>query len=196
VIGSSESWGVRLQRSSTCVITSCSLPHCALSQRCTVSHAQRCEVAPRLPAWRGCFRVLGTRAARAAGSPSGEGRADTCGRARWQAQQAQEARITFPADDSVCRRALLVGNLNPAVNTDQARTPACAASVHACLSCALLGVCTAADPGRSPSAGGCLSTDGFRVCACALLLACLLVCRPLRLTSWGHVCSAAPCSAY
>ena len=37
-----------------------------------------------------------------------------------QAQQAQDAQVAFPADESVCKRALLVGNLNPAVNTDQA----------------------------------------------------------------------------
>ncbi|KAK9836951.1 hypothetical protein WJX81_002189 [Elliptochloris bilobata] len=35
------------------------------------------------------------------------------------AQQAQDAQVVFPADDSTCKRALLVGNLNPAVNTDQ-----------------------------------------------------------------------------
>lgn len=29
--------------------------------------------------------------------------------------------MVFPADDATCRRALLVGNLHPAVNTDQAR---------------------------------------------------------------------------
>ena len=29
--------------------------------------------------------------------------------------------MIFPADDATCRRALLVGNLHPAVNTDQVR---------------------------------------------------------------------------
>ena len=38
-----------------------------------------------------------------------------------QAQQAQDAQVVFPADDAACRRALLVGNLHPAVNTDQVR---------------------------------------------------------------------------
>ena len=29
--------------------------------------------------------------------------------------------MVFPADDATCRRMLLIGNLHPAVNTDQVR---------------------------------------------------------------------------